>query len=48
MKSEMSDAMDVSVCGIMVELVQGEGGVTAMDKDTQCIWDGSAKKTILC
>ncbi len=30
---QLSDAIDVSVCGIMVELVQGEGGVTAMDKE---------------
>ena len=30
---QLSDAIDASVCGIMVELVQGEGGVTAMDKE---------------
>lgn len=30
---KLSDVMDASVCGIMVELVQGEGGVTAMDKE---------------
>lgn len=32
-QQKLSDAIDCSVCGIMVELVQGEGGVTAMDKE---------------
>ncbi len=32
-RQQLSDAMDASICGIMVELVQGEGGVTAMDKE---------------
>lgn len=30
---QLSNAIDASVCGIMVELVQGEGGVTAMEKE---------------
>lgn len=32
-QQQLSNAIDASVCGIMVELVQGEGGVTAMDKE---------------
>lgn len=30
---QLSNAIDASVCGIMVELVQGEGGVAAMEKE---------------
>ncbi|MDE7242406.1 MAG: aspartate aminotransferase family protein [Oscillospiraceae bacterium] len=32
-RQQLSDAIDDSVCGIMVELVQGEGGVTVLDKE---------------
>jgi len=32
-QKQMSDAVDSSVCGIMIELIQGESGVTAMDKE---------------
>lgn len=32
-QQQLSNAIDASVCGIMVELVQGEGGVTTMDKE---------------
>jgi len=32
-QKQLNDAVDDSVCGIMIELVQGEGGVTAMDKE---------------
>lgn len=32
-RQQLRDAVDGSVCGIMIELVQGEGGVTAIDKD---------------
>ncbi|MGF0034275.1 acetylornithine transaminase [Bariatricus sp. SGI.154] len=31
-RQQLQEAVDNSVCGIMVELVQGEGGVTAIDK----------------
>lgn len=32
-RQQLRDAVDSSVCGIMIELVQGEGGVTAIDKN---------------
>jgi len=32
-KIGLDDAVDDTVCGIMIELVQGEGGVIAMDKE---------------
>lgn len=31
-RRQLQEAVDNSVCGIMVELVQGEGGVAAIDK----------------
>lgn len=32
-QEQLADAIDDTVCGIMIELVQGEGGVTVMDKE---------------
>ncbi len=32
-QKQLADAVDGSVCGIMIELIQGEGGVIAMDKE---------------
>jgi len=32
-RQQLSNAIDDSVCGILVELLQGEGGVTVIDKD---------------
>ncbi len=32
-QNQLADAVDGSVCGIMIELIQGEGGVIAMDKE---------------
>ncbi len=46
--ADLADKLDDTVCAVMIELVQGEGGVIALDKDfVSYIFDECKKRDIL-
>lgn len=47
-KQALTNAVDDSVCAVMIELVQGEGGVVALDREYVKLLNSSAKRMVFC